>query len=643
MKKIKFLISVVVLLLIFNLLNAKENSVKTIPEKPKAGDEITIIYNPANTVMSGVKNVEVVFSIYSLKSSEYGHIAETHNYAMTKSGDTWTVKINTSANTDCIAVKFSDGGDYPVSDNNEGSGYFIRMYDGTGNEKIESVLAYATAFSSWATFMQFVARDQAKSIELMKELFKQHPELKVKSLDPYLNVLKKVTPDKEKQELLKKELAEFEKSNELTEADYSTLIYNYKNLKMPEKESELIKRAISKYPKGKAYQQELWKKLEAEKDLNKQKEMAITFHKEITEFGEYESRPYGQVLQNIADKKDSVMLRDWWEFIKDKSWSSLVSYGYIAYQMLGEKIGLDVTIEICEQGENAWKEAKANGTIIKANIVSEYENRNMNGKHESFLYLTHAKILNIFNKKEEALAKYKIAFSLCPLKLFIDEEVLAYIKFLNEVKEYQAAEPIIKEAIILGYQYDGMKDALKNSYVSIKGSDAGFEEYYGNLNQKGKAVRLEKKKKQMINQPAPQFTLTDLEGKQVSLSGYKGKVVVVDFWATWCGPCKVSFPAMQQTVNKYKDNKDVVFLFVNTWQTEIDKKKNAEDFIKETKYTFHVLLDVENKVVADYKVSAIPTKFIIGKDGNIKFNVVGVETGDVAVENLSTMIELASK
>src|SRR5690554_8083345 len=73
-------------------------------------------------------------------------------------------------------------------------------------------------------------------------------------------------------------------------------------------------------------------------------------------------------------------------------------------------------------------------------------------------------------------------------------------------------------------------------------------------------------------EPAPDFTLEDLEGNTVSLKDLEGKVVVLDFWATWCAPCIKSFPAMQMAVNKYKDDPEVEFLFINTWEQRDEPK-----------------------------------------------------------------------
>lgn len=251
----------------------------------------------------------------------------------------------------------------------------------------------------------------------------------------------------------------------------------------------------------------------------------------------------------------------------------------------------------------------------------------------------------LFNSgnKEEALQKYEKAFSIYDIKNFDEKTITGYVKKLIETKRYNNVQPVFETAVKQAIEVEGLQDALKDIYIKMNGNENGFEKYFKNLLDEGRTALEAKLKKLLISQPAQQFTLVDLDGKKVSLADYKGKVVVLDFWATWCVPCKESFPAMQKTIEKYKDDKDVVFLFVNTWQSEVDKKKNAEDFLKKTKYPFHVLLDSENKVLADYKVRGIPTKFIIDGNGNIRFNVVGAKTGDMAVEELSYMIELARK
>jgi peroxiredoxin len=123
--------------------------------------------------------------------------------------------------------------------------------------------------------------------------------------------------------------------------------------------------------------------------------------------------------------------------------------------------------------------------------------------------------------------------------------------------------------------------------------------------------------------PAPDFTLTDLQGNNVTLSQYKGKNIYLNFWASWCGPCKDELPDIEKIHQEYKD-KDLVVLTVNPGE----EKEIVKKFIEDQKYTFPVLLDSKMDVARLYKTNDIPVSLFINKEGTIVFKKVGLMTGE---------------
>jgi thiol-disulfide isomerase/thioredoxin len=115
---------------------------------------------------------------------------------------------------------------------------------------------------------------------------------------------------------------------------------------------------------------------------------------------------------------------------------------------------------------------------------------------------------------------------------------------------------------------------------------------------------------------APDWTLLDSKGNKVTLSSLKGKVIVLDFWATWCAPCKQVMPTIQKLHEKYK-SKGVLVYGVNTWE-----RADAAKFMKDNKYSYGLLLKGDD-VALKYRVEGIPTLYVINKAGKIVFSESG--------------------
>jgi thiol-disulfide isomerase/thioredoxin len=134
--------------------------------------------------------------------------------------------------------------------------------------------------------------------------------------------------------------------------------------------------------------------------------------------------------------------------------------------------------------------------------------------------------------------------------------------------------------------------------------------------------------------PAPQFAVTRMNRKQVSLADFKGKVVALNFWATWCGPCVAEMPHLQKVIDKYKNDPDVVFLAISI----DDNRAAVRPFLEKNGYKMTVAYD--NDAARNLEVTGAPTTIIIDRNGLIQFKDVGFgDDGQLYVDRLIWRID----
>lgn len=121
----------------------------------------------------------------------------------------------------------------------------------------------------------------------------------------------------------------------------------------------------------------------------------------------------------------------------------------------------------------------------------------------------------------------------------------------------------------------------------------------------------------------PNFKLTTFDDEVIELSALKGKKVILNFWASWCGPCKAEMPHMQNYYENYAEEDNVEIVAVNMTTQERRGLTGIEEFIADYELTFPIPLDKEGDVIIDYGVVTIPTTYILGTNGRLEQKVVG--------------------
>lgn len=350
----------------------------------------------------------------------------------------------------------------------------------------------------------------------------------------------------------------------------------------------------------------------------------------------------GQVAISFLNANDFSKFETYISLIKNKF--NQTSYLNMAVYALLEKKNDDDALLIAKKTVDLYESFKDNPKARPISFPLEDWTRFMQMAAYPY-YESYAEVLFKNGQYQNALLYEEKAIKDRAIEDLMPKSIELYTALLEKNGQIDKAYNLLLKMYSLGKASLKMNAQLKTNVINKLGTEAKAVVFLDSIQRDIDNIRkIEIKKNMISNVDAPNFNLLDLNGKSVSLIDFRGKIVVLDFWATWCTPCIASMPAMKQISTKHPE---VVFLFIATQEPINGATERVKTYVSSNKFPTNVVLDKAHNnnpkvfpIANAYKISSIPAKIVIDKTGKLRFSTYGYRSDSELIDELEAMIAI---